>query len=562
MRVLGEYGWEEGDPDSPSGESGGLQVVETDPFAGLKHIEADAGDSTEANHRALWVLEGTANNRNYFVRIYFKKSGNPSSPVSLCQFGNMAEGRYGELVLQEDGTIKLIRNGSVEVGKSEALDNEWHYLELRIKLGTETTNGQIEARLDGESFAVNNATNLGAGLAPDELRVGVCDSEGGTGGVTLRWDCVAMNDDQGEEDISWVGALNAEDPPVVVTGEADEIGGAIATLHGTVNPKGLPTDYWFEYGPTEAYGSKTAVVEAGDGEEAVDVEADLTGLDPETPYHLRLVAENEIGETQGEDAEFETGPGPSEDPVETTFVASHEGADPLEEYGSSGIFEKEGVPGGSLTAYVPGYGGGKALLATVTEPDGFARGIATKAQTGWKNGQKVRIGCGLYVPKGFFAAKQGQIDVGFRAENYEQDETFTERIGLAFHGEGKEIRLVRIKEGEPDEQVTLILGPELEEERWYWIEILLVLWHEDELALNELWIDDAKVGESNLRNCARPDFEVSRLRTGLPATNGKQTNDISVVVDRVMAGPPPLVGPLEELTAGLYLRVDNEWVAL
>src|SRR5438045_2424432 len=44
---------------------------------------------------------------------------------------------------------------------------------------------------------------------------------------------------------------------LVETRRATPLGPTGFTPNGAINPKGRPTKYWFEYGPTTAYGSKT-----------------------------------------------------------------------------------------------------------------------------------------------------------------------------------------------------------------------------------------------------------------------------------------------------------------
>jgi hypothetical protein len=85
-----------------------------------------------------------------------------------------------------------------------------------------------------------------------------------------------------------------------------DVGLTEATLRGEVRPVGVETEYYFEYGTTTAYGSKTAGTSAGSGDEFVAVNAPLTGLAPGTSYHYRLVATNSRGTTIGHDREFET----------------------------------------------------------------------------------------------------------------------------------------------------------------------------------------------------------------------------------------------------------------
>ncbi|HEY5288082.1 MAG TPA: fibronectin type III domain-containing protein [Solirubrobacteraceae bacterium] len=79
-----------------------------------------------------------------------------------------------------------------------------------------------------------------------------------------------------------------------------------ATLDGEVRPVGVETKYYFEYGTTTAYGSRTPEASAGSGDEFVKISAPLAGLAPGTSYHYRLVVTNGRGTTIGKDKEFET----------------------------------------------------------------------------------------------------------------------------------------------------------------------------------------------------------------------------------------------------------------
>src|SRR5262249_59316493 len=52
-------------------------------------------------------------------------------------------------------------------------------------------------------------------------------------------------------------------PPVVLTGSAQGASTSGVTLTGSVNPAGNATTWWFEYGLTTSYGSKTSAKSAG-----------------------------------------------------------------------------------------------------------------------------------------------------------------------------------------------------------------------------------------------------------------------------------------------------------
>jgi hypothetical protein len=96
------------------------------------------------------------------------------------------------------------------------------------------------------------------------------------------------------------------DVPSVSTGGATGVTSDAAKLHGTVNPKGLATTYYFEYGTTRHYGSRTPDASAGKGSKNVNVAAAVGALKPATTYHYRLVASNPSGVTSGADRAFKT----------------------------------------------------------------------------------------------------------------------------------------------------------------------------------------------------------------------------------------------------------------
>jgi hypothetical protein len=101
-------------------------------------------------------------------------------------------------------------------------------------------------------------------------------------------------------------AAHAAGQPKATTGGAREIGYASAVLSGSVNPNGANTSYYFQYGPTKAYGSQTSIADAGSGTSANTVRLAIAGLQPITVYHYRLVAVNASGVDTGADNSFKT----------------------------------------------------------------------------------------------------------------------------------------------------------------------------------------------------------------------------------------------------------------
>jgi plastocyanin len=108
-------------------------------------------------------------------------------------------------------------------------------------------------------------------------------------------------------------------PPSASTGAAGAIGETGATLEGTVNPDGRPTEYFFEWGTTEAYGQSTAKVPVGQDHFAHSASATLSALSPSTTYHYRLVAIDTLAETvHGVDQTLTTLTPPAPSPPPTT----------------------------------------------------------------------------------------------------------------------------------------------------------------------------------------------------------------------------------------------------
>lgn len=96
-------------------------------------------------------------------------------------------------------------------------------------------------------------------------------------------------------------------PPVVSTQQANGLASSKATLNGSVNPENSKSEYWFEYGPTTSYGTKTAVVNLAAGLSPVSVNSPLSGLTFGQTLHYRVVAKNVAGTSYGGDQSLTPG---------------------------------------------------------------------------------------------------------------------------------------------------------------------------------------------------------------------------------------------------------------
>lgn len=116
---------------------------------------------------------------------------------------------------------------------------------------------------------------------------------------------------------------SAPPTPVVVTGSATGITNVGATLNGTVNPNGLATEAWFEWGtsPTLATFDNTVPKQSLAAVTTVQaVTTPLTGLTVSTTYYFRVVASNSSGVSKGTIGNFSTS---TLRPTVTTSVADN-----------------------------------------------------------------------------------------------------------------------------------------------------------------------------------------------------------------------------------------------
>jgi DNA-binding beta-propeller fold protein YncE len=180
------------------------------------------------------------------------------------------------------------------------------------------TGYHFEYRPDGSSsWTSAPATDADSGPINSENEV----SQGvtGLGGSTLyHVRLVATKRYLGGEVASSVTStettfMTAAAPPTISGAGASQITASTATLNASVNPESQATGYRFEYGLADCSANPCTSVPAvnvgiGSGDADVAVAREISGLQPATTYHFRVVASNPTGTTKGEDRTFTTYP--------------------------------------------------------------------------------------------------------------------------------------------------------------------------------------------------------------------------------------------------------------
>ncbi len=200
----------------------------------------------------------------------------------------------------------------------------------------------------------------------------------------------------GEHDVAVFKKLVS--PPSVEGFYASHLTATTADLTAKINPRGVDTEYHFDYGTTIAYGNSAppSPVEAdlGSGYVAQTVTIHLTNLQEATTYHFRVVARNAEGVTSSYDQTFNFFP-PS---CPNQTVRQQTGADNLpdcrayelasaENAGTTVIFPSDGPVTGQATnpprlAYA-GWAGAIPDSGGSPENDFGDLYVATRTNSGW-----------------------------------------------------------------------------------------------------------------------------------------------------------------------------------
>src|SRR4029450_5531770 len=94
--------------------------------------------------------------------------------------------------------------------------------------------------------------------------------------------------------------LTATGPPVVATKPATLIASFSATLNGSLDPHGSSPTVYSDDATTTSYGSTTPM-QTRAGDTYRNIAANISGLNPNTLYHFRIVATNGAGTRFGGD---------------------------------------------------------------------------------------------------------------------------------------------------------------------------------------------------------------------------------------------------------------------
>ena len=108
--------------------------------------------------------------------------------------------------------------------------------------------------------------------------------------------------------IGFTETFVASEAPTFANTFVNEVKTDGALMNSLVNPNGLETQYYFEYGPDDTYGSRAPLTNrrVAAGTNPVGVTVQVSGLIPGEEYHYRVAAFNTRGINYGPDKAFRT----------------------------------------------------------------------------------------------------------------------------------------------------------------------------------------------------------------------------------------------------------------
>jgi hypothetical protein len=194
-------------------------------------------------------------------------------------------------------------------------------------------------------------------------------------------------------------AFTAPGKPRVESSIAENISSTFAELHAQIDPLGAGTSYFFEYGPTTAYGHDAPLLTEAEpdgasigsggptGSASDGVVQRIGGLTPGTAYYFRVVATNECEAgkqcvTGGADQTFATLPRAT---VGLPDNRSYELVTPADKEGGSDMFAESiglnGIISNNTDVGVPAGSGGGFLLETKSSFGAFPFAAPQQAYT-------------------------------------------------------------------------------------------------------------------------------------------------------------------------------------
>lgn len=217
--------------------------------------------------------------------------GQVSIPNGLTNVIAVAAGANHSLALRADHTVAAWGNNNhgqtvVPAGLSNVVaiaGGYWHSVALRddgsVVVWGDNTYGQTQ----GVNVVISGAVNTNM-LGMNHLDYAITNAFG--------WGAVASRN------------VRVGDHPLLSAQPVVNVTSGTVALRSLVNPNGIETRAWFEWGATSTYTDMTVGTNMGNGFDSTLCAITVPDLVPKATYHYRMAASNLFGVVYGPDAQF------------------------------------------------------------------------------------------------------------------------------------------------------------------------------------------------------------------------------------------------------------------
>ena len=242
--------------------NGTIRTSKTHVRTGVYALEVTAPTSSVPT-TVGYTFANTAGNGPYYARFYLYIASMPTgADDEIASFKNVSNGTTEVFLrLQTNGQVVMINaNGGGTVGSSSAALNtgQWYRFEMKFDRTGGAGASTLEWKLDGAVQATASNLTLGAGILA--FHIGTNTAGGGTTGVDLYFDDVAINDAIGSSQNSYPNAGNEILYMPSGAGDSNTMHtstGSTGTTNNFISVKDVPPDdaTSFLEGTTTAAGS-------------------------------------------------------------------------------------------------------------------------------------------------------------------------------------------------------------------------------------------------------------------------------------------------------------------
>ena len=302
-----------------------VPLVTTGGQVGNEEVSGSIGLDGGGEVEECWLEYGTESNPDTFAK---GPACDPAAPY-LADQPSVTADLTGTLTGETTYYYRFAANNSGGIGYGDVESFTPHNVSF-LKTDPASNITRTEARLNGSYEGTNEETEYWfewrLGTSGTFTKTSVATETTTTGPTALQFDLgsltagktytyrVAAKNSKGESLGEVVEFQTSPAVKNVVTEPATDVSNTEATLHGSLDPDGFATTYYFEWGKDTTYGAvepldPVSLTDTSPGDQ--DVSAQLTNLEPGVEYHFRLTATNSFETTVGIDQTFTTPEGPA-----------------------------------------------------------------------------------------------------------------------------------------------------------------------------------------------------------------------------------------------------------